>query len=46
MPFGYLSTFSIALLFPWLYRKIMAKKLLDWDQNYASDAEKELISQL
>jgi len=24
----------------------MAKKLLDWDQNYASDAEKELVSHL
>jgi len=46
MPFGYLSTFFLALLFPWLYRKVMSKKLLDWDQNYASDAEKELVSQL
>jgi len=46
MPFGYLSTFFLALLFPWLYRKVMAKKLLDWDQNYASDAEKELVSHL
>ena len=46
MPFGYLSTFFLALLFPYLYRKIMAKKLLDWDQNYASDAEKKLVSQL
>ena len=44
MPYGYLTTFFFALLFPWLYRKIMAKKLLDWDQNYASEAEKELIS--
>tara|TARA_Y100001936_G_C16071623_1_gene671033 strand:- start:316 stop:1365 length:1050 start_codon:yes stop_codon:yes gene_type:complete len=46
MPFGYLTTFFLALLFPWLYRRIMAKKLLDWDKNYASDAEKELIATL
>jgi len=43
MPFGYLATFFIALLFPWLYRKIMARKLKDWDENYASDAEKKII---
>ena len=43
MPFGYLATFFIALLFPWLYRKIMARKLKDWDENYASDEEKQII---
>ena len=46
MPYGYMSTFFFALLLPWLYRKMMAKKLLDWDQNYASEAERELISNL
>ena len=46
MPYGYLSTFFFALLLPWLYRKMMAKKLLDWDQNYASEDERELISRL
>jgi fatty acid desaturase len=46
MPYGYMSTLSFALLLPWLYRKIMAKKLLDWDENYASGPEKELISKL
>jgi fatty acid desaturase len=44
MPYGYLSTFFFALLFPWLYRKIMAKKLKDWDENYASDAEKQIVA--
>ena len=43
MPFGYLATFFIAILFPWLYRKIMTKKLKDWDNNYASDLEKRII---
>ena len=46
MPYGYMTTFFFALLLPWLYRKIMAKKLLEWDQNYASEAEIELISNL
>ena len=46
MPFGYLSTFSIALLFPWLYKKIMNKQLLEWDENYASDRERQLISEM
>ena len=46
MPYGYMSTFFFALLLPWLYRKIMAKQLLDWDKNYASESEKELISNL
>ena len=44
MPFGYLATFFIALLFPWLYRNIMKKKLEDWDENYASESEKKLIA--
>tara|TARA_B110000263_G_scaffold242413_1_gene247855 strand:- start:70 stop:942 length:873 start_codon:yes stop_codon:yes gene_type:complete len=44
MPYGYLSTFFFALLFPWLYRKMMTKKLKDWDKNYASDAEKQIVS--
>jgi alkane 1-monooxygenase len=46
MPFGYLSTFFIALFFPYFYRKIMAKKLLDWDKRYASDEERALIALL
>ena len=46
MPHGYLTTFFFALLFPWLYRKMMAKKLLDWDENYASESERELIAKL
>jgi len=46
MPFGYLTTFFIALVFPFLYRKIMAKKLIEWDQTFASEGEKKIISQL
>ena len=46
MPYGYLSTFFFALLFPWLYRKRMAQKLKDWDENYASDAEKQIAASI
>jgi len=46
MPFGYLATFFFALLFPWLYRKMMDKKLKDWDKNYASDEEKKMLADL
>ena len=42
MPYGYLFTIYVALLCPWWYHKMMAKKLLDWDQNYANDNEKEI----
>jgi fatty acid desaturase len=44
MPFGYLTTFFMALFFPYFYRKTMSKKLLDWDKRYASDKERALIS--
>jgi alkane 1-monooxygenase len=46
MPYGYLSTFFFALLFPFLYRKMMAKKLKDWDENYASNAEKQIVASI
>ena len=45
MPYGYLSMIFIALLFPWWYHKIMARKLIDWDQNYASENERNYIMQ-
>ena len=27
----------------WLYKRIMRSKLEDWDQNYASDREKNIL---
>ena len=36
------KTFHIALLLPWWYNIIMAKKLIHWDQNYANDDEKQI----
>jgi len=42
LPYGYMSMILIALVPP-LYRKIMNPLLRDWDQRYASHAEKELV---
>ena len=32
----------LAVLIPSLYHKIMAKKLIDWDINYANSEEKNI----
>ena len=45
MPYGYLSMIYIALLLPWWYNKIMAKKLIDWDTYYATNEEKAIASE-
>ncbi len=42
MPHGYLSMLYIAIFLPPLFHKMMAKKLIQWDQNYASSEEKEI----
>ena len=43
LPNGYLSMLYFILLLPWKYREIMEHKLADWDANYASEQELELI---
>ena len=45
MPYGYLSMIYLALLCPWFYHKIMSKKLLDWDQNYANEDERKIAEE-
>ena len=37
------SLLYFILLLPWKYREIMEHKLADWDANYASEQELELI---
>ena len=44
LPYGYLSMLYLALLFPVLYKKVMAPKVKDWDINYANEAEQKLIN--
>ena len=42
MPLGYLSCVYLVLFMPWLYHRIMAPKLKDWDSNFASEGEHRL----
>jgi alkane 1-monooxygenase len=44
LPYGY-QTMAFIALTPPLWRRIMRRLLADWDEHYASDAERELIRQ-
>lgn len=43
MPQGYLSMLYMAIFLPFIYRKLMAKKLMDWDENYATPEERKIV---
>jgi len=43
-PYGYLSMLYLVLIAPFLYKKIMHRKLIDWDLNYANNEEKKIIN--
>ncbi len=45
MPLGYLSCVYLVLFMPWLYHRIMAPKLKDWDLNFASEGEHRLAQE-
>ena len=40
LPYGYLSMLYLVLLTPFLYKKIMARELSKWDQNIATEYER------
>jgi len=42
MPYGYLSMLYLAIFFPSIYHRIMAKRLIHWDKNYATEEEKNI----
>ena len=44
LPYGYLGMLYLILILPPLYHRIMAKKLIDWDLNYASEQEREIAN--
>ena len=44
LPYGYLHCLYMAYFVPLFYKKIMKSKLEDWDNKYASDEEKKLLS--
>ena len=46
LPYGYLTMLYLALFFPFLYNRIMRKELVNWDQNYANDFERNLVNTL
>ena len=45
MPLGYLSCVYMVLFIPWIYHRIMAPKLKDWDLNHANDVERNLAQE-
>jgi len=42
MPHGYLSMLYLAIFLPPFFHKMMAKKLIEWDEKYATAEEKEI----
>ena len=42
MPYGYLTMLYMAVFAPFLFNRVMSKKLIDWDKNFASNEEKAL----
>lgn len=42
MPLGYLSCVYLVLFVPWVYHRIMAPKLKEWDKNLANNTERLL----
>lgn len=46
MPFGYLSMLYLALFLPNTFHKVMREKIDHWDNNFATNGEKEIINKL
>ena len=44
LPFGYLSMLYMVIFAPFIYHKVMIPKLIDWDDNYASESERKIAS--
>ena len=42
MPQGYLTMLYMAIFLPYFFHRMMAKKLIEWDKNYATDNERIL----
>ena len=45
MPQGYLTMLYLAIFAPYFFHRIMAKKLIEWDNKYATEKEKILASE-
>ena len=44
MPQGYLFILYLVIFLPFIYHRMMAKKLIDWDLNHATGEEKNFLS--
>ena len=44
MPQGYLTMIYLGILAPFIFHRMMAKKLIEWDEKYAT-AEERLLAQ-
>ena len=42
MPYGYLAMLYLAIFLPPVFHKLMSKKLVDWDNKFASKNERML----
>ena len=45
MPHGYLTMLYMAIFTPYLFHRMMANKLIDWDNNHASEQERIIASE-
>ena len=45
MPYGYLSMVYLVIFLPFIFHKIMVRKLIEWDQQYATIGERYLAKQ-
>ncbi len=43
LPYGYLFMLYLVLFVPFVYKKIMNNELINWDQNFANDFERNLV---
>jgi len=43
LPYGYLGLLYLVLIVPFLFHKIMDSKIIDWDNDFASNDEREII---
>ena len=43
LPYGYLMMLYLVIFIPFLYKRIMNKELVNWDQNYANEFERNLV---
>jgi len=44
MPYGYLTMLYIAVFAPYYFHYIMKPKLKEWDESFASDAERQIVA--